>query len=64
MQTVEAVCQGREKCVSRIHMCRLTENGRDREWLESIVRDATHFCLNCGRSANDPRYLCKPVMIG
>lgn len=64
MQTETAVCQGGTQCKSRIHMCKLTEREHDRIWLESMVKNATHLCLNCGRSSNDPRYLCKPVVIG
>lgn len=64
MQTESVVCKGGAGCVSRVHMCKLVEHEMDREWIGSLVKEATHFCLNCGRSSNDPRYLCRPMMIG
>lgn len=64
MQTESAICKGGKSCVSRVHMCKMTERQLDRDWLEAMVKEATHYCLNCGRSSNDPRYLCKPVMLG
>ena len=36
---------------------------RDMAAYLELVQDATHVCKKCGRCANDPEVLCKPLKI-
>lgn len=43
-------------------LCKWDEDAfADATVMTAAVREATHFCRKCGRAANDPRLLCKPL---
>lgn len=57
------ICQGGKSCVSKLHFCSMVERGAPSERMRELVKDAVYICKNCGRTANDQRYLCRPAMI-
>lgn len=43
-------------------LCKWDENAfADATLMAEAVLGATHVCRKCGRAANDPRLLCKPL---
>lgn len=40
-----------------------SQYAKHREQLLAIVKDPTHICKDCGRVANEKKWLCKPDRI-
>lgn len=51
-------CTG-DDCSEPTHLCKIAKAG-DADWIRSIVKDPTHLCKKCLRTANRPENLCKP----
>ena len=46
------------------HLCKLKDHIKEQfEQYRRLVTPARFVCLKCGRTANEERYLCKPVAI-
>ena len=49
------------------HLCYLTNLGfmveSPQDYMK-LVRDANYICKQCGRAANSPDNLCKPMKLG
>lgn len=58
MEEVKMPHQGDERHLCYLaHMGFLTEN---LELYKDMVKKPEYFCRNCGRSANNPKFLCNP----
>lgn len=64
MGVEEVFCRGGDECKSRVHLCNFIDHVDDDEKVRSMVRGAVYYCKNCGRSAREERYLCRPSRIG
>lgn len=63
LATNQTLCTGGEKCISKLHLCRIVKDRRDPKLVRDVIGEPKFYCRKCGRTAMDSHRLCNPALL-